>query len=96
MPKRPLVHRIYSLSKPLRRRRMQRFLSAFPEGEVLDAGGSLREWEGTGRTVTVLNVREPAAWDVSNGNFIRGEMSGACPSPTNPSTSSTVTLSLNT
>ena len=52
----PLIHRLYGLSRPLRRRRMRRFLSLFPAGEILDVGGTASTWDGWGREVTVLNA----------------------------------------
>ena len=69
----PLIHRLYGLSRPLRRRRMRRFLSLFPAGEILDVGGTASTWDGWSREVTVLNTREPEEWDSKAAGFVLGD-----------------------
>jgi ubiquinone/menaquinone biosynthesis C-methylase UbiE len=73
MPGRPLIHRLYALSGPLRRRRMRAFLSRFPIGEILDVGGTAATWNGRARDVTVLNVSQPRAWEDKADRFVLGD-----------------------
>ena len=70
VPTKPLIQRLYGLSRPLRRRHMRRFLSRFPKGEILDVGGNASTWKGWDREVTVVNASGPRVWEDRPARFI--------------------------
>ena len=68
----PLIQRIYALSRPLRERRMRRFRQRF-SGTILDVGGTLGTWKVDGDDVTVVNLTPPKPWDAGSARFVVGD-----------------------